>query len=366
MSDWAAFLRTQLGPSGVMGVEGDSPTVARFGDLAREYAALRASAALVDRSYRGLLEVRGRDSIGWLHNLTTNQIKTLGLREGNYAFALSVQGRILFDLSILVREDAAWVDVDRRFLGTALRHFNKYVITEDVTIADAGDRLVRIGLTGPRCEPILSVLGASHGAKLPCYAACDVTWSGRSLTFVRTDFCGEFGVEILCPRIGAEDLWCALTDPAGPFRAVPAGDDVVQIRRVEAGVPWPGAEICEEYLPAETRQLPRAVNFNKGCYLGQEVVERMRSRNVVARLLVGLRIEGAEPPPRGANVVDAEGKPTGTVTSSCHSPACGGPIALACVKAAHAVAATGVMVRWGERSARGLVSDLPFAGGIEA
>ena len=91
-----------------------------YGDPSGEYAAVRSGAALYAASDRGLIEVRGKDRAAWLHNLTTNAVKTLGPHEGNYAFALNVKGRVLFDLNVLALPDAFWLDIDRRFIARAL------------------------------------------------------------------------------------------------------------------------------------------------------------------------------------------------------------------------------------------------------
>jgi folate-binding protein YgfZ len=178
---------------------------------------------------------------------------------------------------------------------------------------------------------------------------------------------------LFVPQELAVDFWRTHVDSG---KAVPVGDEAVQVRRIEAGIPWPGHEITDEYLPAETRQLDRAVNFQKGCYLGQEVVERMRSRHVVARQLVGLRMEGStwptsEPgaqatgpsiPDLKSQILDPDGKPTGQVTSACHSPTLGCPIALAYVRTAHSTPGTQLTLAGdGPTRIPAVVTDLPFA-----
>ena len=385
---WREFVQTQL-DSGAVGVIGEAqPRVARNAALETECQALDAGPAFVDRSYRALLEVTGADRATWLHNLTTNQVKNLGCSEGNYAFVLNIQGRILFDLNLLVRADSIWLDLDRRFLETAKKHFAKYIITEDVTVVDRSDEFVRFGLVGAKSSSLLSELGAANAAamaQLSVGRVIDPT-SALALAIIRHDFCGPFAVELFVPAEKAVDFWRAHVESG---KAVPVGDEAVQIRRIEAGIPWPGHEITEEYLPAETRQLDRAVSFQKGCYLGQEVVERMRSRHVVARQLVGLRVDtpspsegegrGEGPKPTGPSsalsmatapllrsgfghtVLDSDGKPTGQVTSACHSPTFGCPIALAYVKSA--LSSTGSRLNVSTESERPIpatVVDLPF------
>ncbi|MFH1108226.1 MAG: glycine cleavage T C-terminal barrel domain-containing protein [Planctomycetota bacterium] len=397
---WREFVQTQL-DSGAVGVIGDAqPRAARNAALETECQALDAGPAFVDRSYRALLEVTGADRATWLHNLTTNQVKNLGRGEGNYAFALNIQGRILFDLNLLVRADSIWLDLDRRFLETAKKHFAKYTITEDVAVADRSEEFVRFGLVGAKAATLLGELGAPNAAAMAqlnhvtidlsiadqsrdregadkqnrnCQGAVfAAATSNRSMPvavlMVRHDFCGPFAVELFVPAEEAVDLWRTHVNSG---KAVPVGDEVVQVRRIEAGIPWPGHEITDEYLPAETRQLDRAVSFQKGCYLGQEVVERMRSRHVVARWLVGLRLEGPPVPPLKSQIFtpspsEGEGrgedpKPTGQVTSACHSPTLGCPIALAYVRTPHATPGTQLtMTSEGESAICATVVDLPF------
>jgi folate-binding protein YgfZ len=367
-------------------------------DVVAEYRALDAGPALVDRSDRALLEVTGKDRVTWLHNLATNQVKTLGVGEGNYAFVLNVQGRILLDVNVLVRSDSIWLDLDRGLLDTARKHFTKYTITEDVTVTDRSDEFVRLALAGRAALEVLSSLGASNVGAMAQLSQSTIASplhkggqrgvlggdhaSESTIAILRHDFCGPFAVELFVLADRAVEMWTLLTDR---HHAIPVGDQAVHIRRIEAGIPWPGHEITSEYLPAETCQLDRAVSYQKGCYLGQEVVERMRSRHVVARQLVGLRLEknamdqypdcggaglNAGSPlgttdqstidnrqsTIGAAVLDSDRKPVGTVTSQCHSIGQNLPIALAYVKTALSPPGTNVTVA----GARATVATLPF------
>lgn len=361
--------------------------------LETEYRALSTGPALIDRSYRVLLEVAGADRATWLHNLTTNQVKNLGRGEGNYAFVLNVQGRMLFDVNVLVLADSIWLDLDRCFLDTAKKHFAKYCITEDVTVVDRSDEFVRFGLVGRQAVPLLAQLGAPNAAAMAQLNHVTIELPVADLSrerkladtnsdpnrsmpvavlIVRHDFCGTFAVELFVPADRAIEFRGILIDR---HRAIPVGNEAVQVRRIEAGIPWPGYEITDEYLPAETRQLDRAVSFQKGCYLGQEVVERMRSRHVVARQLVGLRIAVAssalsEPgaqatsptvPNLKSQICDPDGKSVGQVTSACHSLLLGCPIALAYVRTAHSTTGTRLIITGpGESTIPATVVDLPF------
>jgi folate-binding protein YgfZ len=362
MQSWNEFVGGFLVADAQEATQGGRRVVARYGRVETEYGALRSGPAIVDRSYRGLLEATGKDRVAWLHNLTTNQVKTLGRGEGNYAFALNVQGRILFDMNVIVRADSVWIDMDRGFLPVARKHFEKYIIMEDVRIADRSDEGVRLALVGEGAGRLLVELGAAHAATTASLGMTKVSWCDTSIEVFRHDFCGSFAVELFVPVEQATAVWRELTNDARALRAVPAGDDAVQICRIETGIPWPRREIADEYLPAETRQLERAVSFQKGCYLGQEVVERMRSRQAVARLLCGLEVEGDVAPAEGAEVRGADGKRVGEVTSVCHSIGLGRVIALSYVKTSSASPGTKVEIVGGDAITNAVVVLLPFVG----
>jgi folate-binding protein YgfZ len=188
---------------------------------------------------------------------------------------------------------------------------------------------------------------------MPTLGLSQIEWRETIIPLVRHDFCGPFGVELYVPAERAVEFH---QECCASGKAVPVGDDAVQVHRIEAGLPWPGHEITDEYLPAETRQLERAVSFQKGCYLGQEVVERMRSRHVVARQLVGLRLDGPAIPALKSEISDTEGKPIGHVTSSCHSQLLNCPIALAYVKTASSSTGSRLTVA----GVPATIVDLPF------
>ena len=162
------------------------------------------------------------------------------------------------------------------------------------------------------------------------------------------------------PVDDAVAFWQEYTDRKRSTPITPVGGDAIEIHRIEAGIPRSGFEIADEYLPAETKQLERAVSVNKGCYLGQEVVERMRSREVVARQLCGLLIEGETVPPIGAGLTSADEKLVGTLTSVCRSIAGECVIGLGYVKTALSIEGTQLHVIHKEQTAVAVVTELPI------
>lgn len=293
----------------------------RFDERAAEYDRVRASAGLFDRSDRGLLVVAGRDRKDWLHNLVTNAVKTLDAGGGNYAFGCDVRGRVLFDLNVLALPESLWLDVDRLAAPGLLEHLERYQITEDVMLADESDAYARLAVAGPSAAQIAAAIGVANFVALPALGhvkllaeAC-VGMDTGSARLVRHDFCGQPGFELIAARGDAHHWWERLA-AAG---ARPAGHDVLDVLRIEAGVPWFGRDIDEQVLPPETGQVERGISYHKGCYLGQEIIERMRSHGSLARRLMRLRVREARDLPLPAAMRQGE-KEVGRITSLVRHP----------------------------------------------
>lgn len=260
---------------------------ANFGDAAAEYRAARTSAGLFDRSDRGVVIVTGADRQAWLHNLLTNAIKPLTPNTGCYAFAIDVRGRTLFDCNVLNLADAIWLDIATVWLAPAMAHLERFHISEDVALRDAASEFARFGVAGPRATEIAGVLGLAHLNDMPQLASVELgNEIGRC---ARHDFCGLPGFEIFVPRSEAKAAW----DRCRAAGAVACGHEVLDALRIEAGIPWSLRDLDEKVIPPETGQTERAISYKKGCYLGQEVIERMRSLGSPAKRLV--RVETSSP-----------------------------------------------------------------------
>ena len=253
-----------------------------FGTPADEYDAARSAVALFDRSERGLLLLTGRDRQTWLHNLVTNSVSTLDDGAGNYAFAINVRGRILFDLNILCTPVALWLDLDALAIATAAGHFDRHLFTEDAKIENVSGQYAHLGCSGPRAPDVAAQLGAPSFRTMLPLAHVPLADEAR---LVRHDFAGSLGFELIVPRGHAAAWWDRLAEGG----AQPAGYRTLDLLRVEAGIPWLGRDIDDQILPPETGQIERGISYRKGCYLGQEVLERMRTHGALARRLVCLR-----------------------------------------------------------------------------
>lgn len=281
------------------------------------YAALREHAAWLDLSGRGKIRVTGDDRARLLHAMSTNQIELLKSGEGCYAFFLNAQGRILGDANILCFEDHFLLDTEPEIRAKLREHLDRYIIADDVTLADQTDRIATIAVEGPEAGAVLEQIGAT----LPPEEFEHTGWSG--VTVARVTSTGSAGF-FLFPPVESKPEMIHRLEAAGAVAATPEDARIV---RLEHGRPRYGDEISERYLVQETGQL-RAVNFNKGCYLGQEIVERVRSRAQIHRMLRRLEIEGAaQPPAAGTKTDQAE------IASAAFSPALGKVVALAYVRA---------------------------------
>ena len=324
------------------------------------YEAATRNVGLIARSDRGLLVVRGADRAAWLHNLVTHEVKKLSPGQGNYAFATNVKGRVLFDLNLLVQPEAIWLDIERDGLTPARTHLERYIITEDVTIDDQTEHAFRIALAGPACATLAERLGLSTLPEMGQLDSAAIDIAGHDVTAFRHDFAGLLGVEIIAlDGDPAGRLRAAVQEAGASLGLADVSPDAAEVLRIEAGRPRMGRELDGEILPAETGQVDRAVSYHKGCYLGQEIIERMRSRGSLARQLVGFKIDGEAVPETGAtvHVGDAD---VGRITSACQSPAAGGPIALGYVRSAKAAPGTAVTIATPGEPLSATVAALPF------
>lgn len=339
----------------------DSPRVDDFGSPGGEYLAGLTGAALYPATNRRLIQITGKDRAAWLHNLTTNAIKTLQNGEGSYAFATNVKGRILFDLNALVLTDAIWVDLHRIALPKALTHFERYVIMEDVKIEDRSEAFTRFGLLGPKAVEIAEALGALQAGAMASLGSTWVPLARKKRLLVRHDFTGVFGVELYIDAEDAAECWDRLLEIGQPVGLAPVGFHAVRTLRMEAGLPsWP-EDIDEEVLPAETQQIERAISYVKGCYLGQEVVERMRSHGALARKLTGFRLSAPIEVPPGGQPIKSGDADAGRITSTCQSEEMSAPIGLGYLKTAHAKPGNRLTVPL-EPPVIAEVVELPFRG----
>jgi folate-binding protein YgfZ len=298
-------------PAGVNEYRG-AITAARFADPQDEFSALLKGCGVYDLGFRGRISVTGSDRVRWLNGMVTNNIRDLAVGQGTYAFLLNPQGRILGDMYVYNRGEALLVETDRGQVEKIMATFDHFIIMDDVEVTNISEKETAVGLTGPRSRELLNTAGIAVGEMQPlqmitpqCNCDCDCL----ECTVIRADDASRESYEVWLAPKDVYKTWKALID-AG---ATPVGSEALEMQRVAAGVPLYGVDIRERDLPQETEQM-RALNFNKGCYVGQEIVERIRSRGNVHRKLTGFLVEGAVEIPAGAKIISGE-KEVGEVTS---------------------------------------------------
>jgi folate-binding protein YgfZ len=264
------------------------------------YQALRHGAAWLDLSARGRIVARGRDRARFLHNVSSNDVKKMTPGDHCYAFLLTPQGRIVADLYLICRPDDFLIDTEPDLREKVRAQILKYKVADQIELEDVTEQTAAIGVEGPAAPSI-----ARPGA-------------------VPISVTGQPGYRIYCAP-GEVPAVVRELEAAG---AVAAGSDDARLVRIENGRPRYGEDILETSLPQETEQM-QAVSFTKGCYIGQEIVERIRARGHVNRHLVRLELDGAELPPPGRQTI---GGREADVTSAILSPESGKVIALAYVR----------------------------------
>lgn len=281
-------------------------TAARFGDPQAELTALREQCGVYDLGYRAKISLTGGDRVRWLNGMVTNNVRDLAPGQGVYAFLLNAQGHILGDLYAYNRGESIVVDTDLNQLEKILATFDHYIIMDDVEVKDLSSDLTALGVSGPKTHEILTKAGLTI-PEMQALQIGSVSWNGLDCTLLRGDDEQSSSYEIWLAPANVQQLWQALV----AVGATPVGTQALELQRILAGVPRYGVDIRERDLPQETEQ-DRALNFSKGCYVGQEIVERIRSRGAVHRKFTGFL---ADAPVQPGNKIAAGEKPVGEITS---------------------------------------------------
>jgi glycine cleavage system T protein len=326
---------------------------ARFTDPAAEHRAARQAAGLFDFSFRSKFIMKGQDRARFLQRIVSNDVKNLAAGQGTYATLLTPQGHIVADFRIYCAEDAFLFDTDANLRDKALGGLKRYIIADRVTIELM--EMFALSVEGPRSREIIEAVTQKDLPSLPRFGHFSTEAGGFPVRIVHASSTGEEGYEIWAEAKGMTGLWAAVMDHGRAGGLLPCGTAALESLRIEAGIPRYGPDFGEDTLPLEAGLL-NALSFNKGCYIGQEIVERARSRGHVNWKLVGLNVETAQPPAAGDKVL-SEGKEVGEITSACVSPTLGRTIALAFVR--REVSEAGTRLSLGSGAAAE-VAPLPF------
>jgi folate-binding protein YgfZ len=321
------------------------------GDLRAEFGALTSGCGIYKLD-RGQIGLTGSDRVRWLNGMVTNNVRDLAEGHGVYAFLLNPQGKIQADLYAFNRGESLVVETERAQVDAVLQIFDRYIIMDDVEVENLTGKYVAVAVVGPRSIATLAAIGMVVPV-LQTLEFGEVQWEGTTVTVVRGDHPGIPNYELWISPENAEGIWHALVRA----RAEEVHAGALEALRIACGIPKFGVDIRQRDLPQETGQ-ERALNFTKGCYIGQEIVERIRSRGAVHRMLTGFEVEGTDPLP-GFRIQE-DGKDVAEITSVASVPAESGERILALGYGRREVMVSGKEFVVGDTRVR--VAGLPFSG----
>ena len=313
-------------------------------ELDAQYRAMREEAALLDRSERGKLIVGGQEAAEYLQGQLTNDVDALSPERGCYAALLDRKGHLQGDMRVLrLSTGELWLDTEPAATEAVRRHLDMYKVGREVEVRDESDGWAIVSVIGPRAAEVAGVQppGEEHAQR-------HFERDGVEVLAVATDL----GLDLITRAERADRLRELLAGSG----AAQVSAEAAEILRVESGRPRFGLDMGPETMPAEAGIVERAVDFEKGCYIGQEPVARLHYRGRPNRRLVGLELSA---PARGGEPLRLSEREVGTVGTACLSPALG-PIALAVVRREAEVGET-LEVANGEATAE--VVELPFGTG---
>jgi len=310
-------------------------------ELDAQYRALREECGLLDRSDRGKIKVKGSEAAEYLQGQITNEVETLEVAQGVYAALLDRKGHMRADMRVLnLGPHGLWIDTEAPALAAVFSHLDMYKVGRDATVEDVTADFAILSLIGPASYDVAGIgpLSPEHSQHFFQRDGIDVLAAGTDL-----------GVDFIVMASDRDGLHGSLKNGG----AAPVSLEAAEIVRVESGRPRFGLDMTGSTMPAEAGLEERAVNFEKGCYIGQETVARLHYKGKPNRHLRGLELSA--PAAHGDPLVLGE-KQVGTIGTACVSPA-NGPIALAIVRRE---AEPGSTLTVGNEGVSARVVDLPF------
>jgi folate-binding protein YgfZ len=273
----------------------------------------RKSVALIDKNYRAYLSFTGPDRVRYLNAILTNNIKDLAVGQGNVSLLLHPQGRILAELETYARPESLFCVSHAMIRERLIEVIEKYIIMDDVTLADESQRYGTLGIEGPQAAAIAQELTGIAISALAELGQRETTIASIPCWLTKRSPGGIAGCEFLVERDKLAALWKILAEFVEKNGGGPMGYAALSAQRLAQGVPWFGYDFGERQIPHEAGLESSHISYTKGCYTGQEIVERVRSRGQVNRRRVDLIFEGAGVPAPGESLT-ADGKEAGFVT----------------------------------------------------
>ncbi|HSR51487.1 MAG TPA: glycine cleavage T C-terminal barrel domain-containing protein [Acidobacteriota bacterium] len=307
------------------------------------YQAARESVALIDLRSRGKIRATGPDRVSFLHSMASNDVEKLAELAGRFNTFLTMKGKIVSTFYLYKFPQHLLLDLDGQLTAKTIETLNQFIIMDEVELEDVSSDWAHFSLQGPACDEAAHSLLGTAAPEQPLHLA-QGRFADDPAWVVRKADLGPQGCEVVLPRDQGDDFLSEALKLEGVRQA---DAEAVEALRIEASLPRHGAELDESRYPMEAR-LTEALDFDKGCYIGQEVVAKATYIGGVARLLCSLALEGQEVPERGTKLVNVDGRAAGRITSAVLSPRLGHPIALAYLKKAYIEPGTSLRAVLGE------------------
>jgi folate-binding protein YgfZ len=333
-----------------------------YGDPSSEHAGLFTSVGVLDLSFRSRLCLTGADRQKFLNGQVTNNVKDLKAGEGCYAALVNAKGRMQSDLNIYVLEDEILLDFEPGLADAVTQRLEKYIIADDLQVVDVAPHYGLLSVQGQKAgEGVRQLeLGVDPPTK-PMSIVSRMDSAFGEIYCVNLRRIGMSGFDLFIPTASLGAVADLLVTAAKRMGGRACGWQALEIARIEAGLPRFGVDMDETNLPPEAGIEERAISYTKGCYIGQEVIARIRTYGQVAKALRGLRLaEDLKSLPARGEKLFKDGREVGHVTSAVASPCLNANIALAYVRREHNKIGTGLALRHGEAESVARIVELPF------
>jgi aminomethyltransferase len=316
---------------------------ARFSDFGSEYRALRRAVALVDSNFRALFSLSGPDRQRYLNAVLTSNVRDLKAGQGTVGLLLTPQGHILAEVETLALPDRILAFSHAMVRDRTFSTLDKFIIMDDVNLEDWTASRGTLDLLGPRAAELISALAKVDISAMPEAAHVEAKLGSIPCRIVRHTWVGHPAATLVVAREQLSALWQVLAPRVRANGGLPAGMEALNSIRLESGIAWFGQDYDDKNIPHETGLELSHISYEKGCYTGQEIVERVRSRGHANRRLTGLQFLDGKAPAAGTKLLvpgDPAGKEAGQVTSAAFSPLVGRRIGLGYVRREHSALGT--------------------------
>jgi tRNA-modifying protein YgfZ len=316
---------------------------ANFGDFKAEYGAVRHTVTIADTNFRAIFSLAGPDRQRYLNAILTSNVRDLKTGQGTIGLFLTPQGHILAEIETLAAEDKILAISHAMVRERTFATLDKFIIMDDVTLEDVTASTGTLDLVGPCAAELISELAHVDIAAMPDFAHVAANLDSIPCRIVRHTFADKPAAMLVVAREQLIPLWKELEARVRLHGGVPAGMEAINSVRLEYGTAWFGHDYDDRNIPHEAGLENSHISYEKGCYTGQEIVERVRSRGHVNRRLTALKFLDDKAPTQGTKLLIPGSQPAtevGYITSIGFSPMLGTSIGLGYVRREHSAVGT--------------------------